>query len=178
VSQHRLLLLGLLQVEAQHGYQLTEAMEGHLSRIADLKKATIYYELKRLEAEGLIAARTEQTEGRPPRRVFAVTESGQTAFASLLRESLREPELPICGSDSALIFLDWLPPAEAAALLTERLAGLKERREALSGTPSHGEGSAVDLVLAHARARADLEIRFTEELLALQSARPEEAMHR
>jgi DNA-binding PadR family transcriptional regulator len=165
LSQNRLLLLGLLQVQDRHGYELMDVVDRQLAAFTNLKKASAYYELNRMAAEGLIAARTEAQEGRPPRRIFAVTPAGQAAFRDLLREALSQPQAESATADMGLMFLDWLPREEAAGLLQTKVAVLAQSLEACRSMPSHGAGSAVDLTTAHLAARLEFEIGWHQSLI-------------
>lgn len=166
MSQTRLLLLGMLQVQGRHGYELMDAVEQQLSIFANLKKASAYYELNRMEAEGLVTARKEEQEGRPSRRVFTVTPAGEAAFGQLLREALRRPGAGVGTADVGLLFLDWLPAEEAAALLAERVAALRESLKACRALPGHRPGTGVYQTMAHLVARLEFEIAWHERLIA------------
>lgn len=171
MEQNRLLLLGLLKAQDQHGYQLVEFVERNLAAMTTLKKGTAYYELKRLEKQRLVSVRVEQDEGRPPRRVYSMTPEGTAAFFALLREALREADPLAPTTDTALMFMDWLPPAEACHLLEERLAGLQQFLQAYQVAPSHGPHSSVDIGIAHAAARLSMEVQWHQELIGRMKAR-------
>lgn len=181
MDQRRLLLLGLLRVQEQHGYQILDFVERNLSRISDLKKATAYYELKRMEKDQLVSVRQEQEGSRPPRRVYSLTPAGEQLFRELLRESLQAADVPTCGSDIGLMFMDSLPPAEVRELLADKVRGLRERLTVYRGAPSHGPGSAVDLAIGHVAARLEAEIALYQGLidrLEGRSAGPAPSGHR
>lgn len=148
-----LLLLGALMVRSGHGYQINDFIER--CNVAELKKPTVYALLDRLEAAGHVSVQTEQEGNRPPRRVYTLTSSGQALFHDLLRENLRTPD-PGTG-DIGLMFLDYLPRAEAVAYLQQRLAGLDAALAATPDVPPHGGHLTVHLALDHQTAlrRAD-----------------------
>ena len=75
--ERELLLLGLLRKREMHGYQLSEFMETHVGIFFDLKKATAYNLLGKMEGKGWVRSREEQEGKRPPRRVFAITLPGR-----------------------------------------------------------------------------------------------------
>ena len=66
--ERELLLLGLLRKREMHGYQLSEFMETHVGIFFDLKKATAYNLLGKMEGKGWVRSREEQEGKRPPRR--------------------------------------------------------------------------------------------------------------
>lgn len=177
MDQHRLLLLGLLKAQEQHGYQIVDFVERNLASVTTLKKAAAYYELRKMEEQALVAVRTEQDEGRPPRRIYRLTPEGEQAFLQLLRESLREVDPLGPSAHVALMFMDWLPPAEAAALLEERVASLKRHCRTYQEAPAHGPGTSIDLAIKHVASRLTMEIAFFEQLIPHLQARPTEGTH-
>lgn len=171
MEHHRLLLLGLLKTQEQHGYQLMDFVERNLSRIANVKKATVYYDLKRLEQERLVTVRMEQDEGRPPRRVYSLTDAGEQAFLEALAENLGQVDCSPSASDIGLMFMDWLPPATVRQRVQEKLKGLRARLEQVRATPSHGKDSAVDLAISYIIARLESDIAWFESLVERLAAK-------
>ncbi|BAU28065.1 PadR family transcriptional regulator [Aneurinibacillus soli] len=147
MEERILLLLGLLKVQSQHGYQINEFIERNLSRITDMKKATAYATLNRLHQDGYISVRTEQEENRPPRKVYSITEKGEMRFWELLRTSLAEVGQMTLPGDIGLMFLDHLPHEEALSYLRARLLKLEEQIEMYANIPYHGPQSSIDLTV-------------------------------
>ncbi|GGJ67880.1 hypothetical protein GCM10008939_10260 [Deinococcus aquiradiocola] len=157
-----LLLLGLLKGQRQHGYQLNEFIERNLGRFTTLKKATAYAALDRLEKNGLIEATTEQSGNRPARRVYGLTETGETQFLDLLRAHLARPEPVAFYGDLGMMFLNQLPRPEVLDLLNERATQIDDQISGLQRVPTHegtlGQGLfGVDLAVSRQLAllRAD-----------------------
>jgi DNA-binding PadR family transcriptional regulator len=149
MDHHALLLLGLLKNQAQHGYQLNDFIEKNLARVTDLKKATAYALLERLRESGLVAVKLEQEGNRPPRKVYAITKSGETEFLELLRTELCNAE-PISSPEStALMFMTELEPDERVACLNTRLEQLELHIKNLEQIPAHK--SAVNFALERQR---------------------------
>ncbi len=74
-------LVALLE-QPSHGFRIAAlfAPNGDLGDIWRIQRPQVYRALEHLEAQGLIAAvRREEGEAGPPRTLFAVTPSGQTA---------------------------------------------------------------------------------------------------
>jgi len=149
VDERSLLLLGMLRIQSQHGYQLNEFIEHNLARVTDMKKPTAYALLDRLEQSGAISSRLEQEGARPPRKVYAITEQGEQLFRTLLRETLAAAQPYVIAGDIGLMFLDALPLAEALALLEQRLAAIREQVAALDQIPAHHLGLGIDLTIEH-----------------------------
>jgi PadR family transcriptional regulator, regulatory protein AphA len=75
-------LLGLLAVQPRSGYELTKAFEADLGRYAwQAGHTSIYPELNRLAAEGLLEVTHEGARGS---RTYAVTDAGRAELRSWL----------------------------------------------------------------------------------------------
>ena len=72
-------LLFLMQQGPAHGYDLVERLREF--RIQEIDPSLIYRALRSMEAEGLITSAwdEEKTQG-PPRRVYTLSEEGQSAL--------------------------------------------------------------------------------------------------
>jgi DNA-binding PadR family transcriptional regulator len=149
MDHNALLLLGLLRTQSQHGYQLFDFIERNLSRITNLKKPTAYAMLDRFYKDGLVDVRVEQEGNRPPRKVFELTESGQTRFLELLQETLSNVAVQNTTGDVGLMFLDQLQPLEQRSCLQKRLSELQVRVNALERVPDHAHGSSVNFAIQH-----------------------------
>lgn len=76
-------LLGFLQERPSYGYDIYQQLKdpnglGHVWR---LKQSKMYALLTKLEEKGYIAAEFEPQDGRPPRKILHLTESGALIFA-------------------------------------------------------------------------------------------------
>ncbi len=85
-----LAILGALDQRSHYGYSLIKHLTG--GNGVELTEGTIYPILARLAREGLISAEWMESRQGPPRKYYALTESGQEAHRvletefSLLRE--------------------------------------------------------------------------------------------
>jgi DNA-binding PadR family transcriptional regulator len=149
MDERTLLLLGMLRVESQHGYQLNEFIEHNLGRVTDMKKPTAYALLDRLEQSGAIISRLEQEGNRPPRKVYTIAEQGERLFRSLLSETLAAAEPYVIAGDVGLMFLDALPLPEALVLLERRLQAVREQIAEIDRVPVHKMGIGIDLAIEH-----------------------------
>lgn len=71
-------LLGLLEVEPRHGYDLKRAYDGRFGHDRPLKPGQVYATLGRLERDGFVAVASTAREGGPDRTTYAVTAEGVT----------------------------------------------------------------------------------------------------
>lgn len=154
-----LLLLGLLTSQDRHGYEMNDFIERQLSCVTDLKKATAYQLLDRLEQHGLIESRLEQHGQRPSRKVYALTPAGHAHFMRLLRAQIRQEEALILPGNVPIMFCEHLPPDELQAALSERMAKLEQRLalyERMMEFPQLTAGVRLALSRIDALTRADL----------------------
>lgn len=145
-----LLLLGLLRREKMHGYQLQEFINRDLEYCTDLKQATAYNLLKRMAGKGWVTTTEEQEGNRPPRTVYQITGQGEEIFQQLLRENLARHTTMRLPDGIGLAFIEAIPPAEAAELLSQRQKAIQEQLTLLQLAHQHGhtQGGLL-LILEH-----------------------------
>jgi DNA-binding PadR family transcriptional regulator len=166
MMERELLLLGLLRRVDMHGYQLHEFINRYMVSCTDLKKPTAYYLLDKLQERGWIAVAREEIgeNNRPPRRVYQVTEAGESAFQRLLRENLTAYHSTTFPGNIGLAFLDTLNRDEALLLLKERQATLSAELTAARSIPVH-EGS-MQFVIDHQIHHLESEVAWLDKVIA------------
>jgi len=87
-------LLGFLQYEPKTGYDLKQTMDKSTNHFWHAKQSQIYSTLKQLEADGLVVSHPEPQESRPDRKVYTITDSGQSAMQSWLQQPVTKRETP------------------------------------------------------------------------------------
>lgn len=70
------LILGALQDGPKHGYAIAKAIEQKGAGVLKLGENQLYPLLHRLEREGHVTAEWQPQEGKPPRKVYALTDAG------------------------------------------------------------------------------------------------------
>ncbi|HUR51699.1 MAG TPA: PadR family transcriptional regulator [Mycobacteriales bacterium] len=75
-------LLGLLEVEPRHGYDLKRAYDARFGHARPLKAGQVYSTLGRLERDGFVAVVATGQVGGPERTTYAVTHEGVTDLNS------------------------------------------------------------------------------------------------
>src|SRR5258708_2302298 len=84
---YELFVLGELMTEPHYGYKLHEIIQRMLGPFHRLSWGTLYPLFRRLEQQGLVTSETEQRpqeEGGPPRKLYHITEAGQSRFLALM----------------------------------------------------------------------------------------------
>lgn len=65
-----------------YGYQLLAELRTRTDAVIDLPEGTVYPALRRLERDGLISGRWDETDGAPRRRYYDLTVRGSRALAA------------------------------------------------------------------------------------------------
>lgn len=79
-----MLILDVLAVAPRHGYGVSQALVA--AGLQPIKGAQLYPALVRLEDEGAIVARWEQSESGPARKVYELTPAGHVRREELAAE--------------------------------------------------------------------------------------------
>lgn len=162
--ERELLLLGLLQKEEMHGYQLHEFIDSFMQTCVDLKKSTAYYLLEKMAKDGYVT-RTEDREGnRPPRRVYHLTEAGEAQLTTLLRQNLAAYLPAKFPGDTGLTFLDNLPTDEAVSLLQQRRHDLAKALEKIEQAPLHT--GSLQFMIEHQQIHLRSELNWLDSVIA------------
>jgi DNA-binding PadR family transcriptional regulator len=162
--EKKLLLLGLLRRQEMHGYQLNEFIDNNLALCTDLKKPTAYYLLDQMSKDGWITAELKQEGNRPPRKVYHLTDTGETAFQGLLHDNLAQ-YLPVnFPGDIGLAFMDWVSPAEVLPLLEEQKHHLQLRLAEVRQIPPHAGSLA--LIFSHQIHHLASELDWLEKIIS------------
>ncbi len=124
-----LAVMALLYERPMHPYEMVSLMRERAKHESiRLRYSSLYSVVESLQREGLIQPLETVREGRRPEKtVYGLTDEGRVEFLSWLRELLSEPVKEYTQFAAGLTFLAGLPPAEAAALLEERVRRLGER---------------------------------------------------
>jgi DNA-binding PadR family transcriptional regulator len=88
-------ILGLLAVEARHGYELLSSFHSNtqLGRVWRMSTSQLYAVLKRLERQGAIVGRAVLVENAPPRTQYRLTELGTTRLMAWLNDPAPSPTI-------------------------------------------------------------------------------------
>jgi DNA-binding PadR family transcriptional regulator len=166
VDDRALLLLGLLRMQSQHGYQLNEFIEHNLVNITDMKKPTAYAILDRLASQKYIDVHIEQEGNRPPRKVYSITESGEKLFFQLLRKNLSESDAVTSAGDIGFMFIHSLKPEEVRTLLEQKLQSLEKIITIFEQVPTNAHEAGVTLAIQRKLFLMRADHQWLQEVLA------------
>ncbi|HTQ10923.1 MAG TPA: PadR family transcriptional regulator [Fimbriimonadaceae bacterium] len=80
------LVLGALWEGPLHGYRISLEIRAKSQEALKMGDNQIYPTLHRLESEGLVIAEWQQQVGKPARKVYSLTKSGQARLIELRKE--------------------------------------------------------------------------------------------
>lgn len=119
-------ILTALAHDESSGYDLAKAFDVSVANYWTASAQQLYRELDKLEADGLVRARTVAQSKRPDKRVFRLTDAGRTA----LREHTRRTPRPMAVRDELLVQVAALESGDPAAIhanVEERLAAFEAK---------------------------------------------------
>ncbi len=122
----RTLCLGVLSRGPASGYEIKKAFEeGPFSHIHATSFGSVYPALNKLSAEGQVTCREQSQDGRPDKKVYAVTPAGREAFEA---ELMKTPGPDKVRSDFLFIlsFAEFLPAKLLGRLIDARIAWYDE----------------------------------------------------
>jgi DNA-binding PadR family transcriptional regulator len=155
-----LTLLGLLEREPSHGYDLKRDYDSYFGRGKQLPFGQVYATLGRLARDGKVVAGAEPGAG-PERKRYAITELGATEFDTWLTQPIEpEPHLQTVLFTKVVLALMLGRPAEAY-LDTQRGAHLQRMRELTE--IKRANGSLMDSLLAdHGLFHLEADLRWID----------------
>jgi DNA-binding PadR family transcriptional regulator len=89
MNKSKLVVLGLLNESAKHGYQIiNDIKDRSMDRWAKINTATIYNTLSKLEEKGFIVAETKKEGKFPERKEYSLTGPGRKETEKLIKKCL------------------------------------------------------------------------------------------
>jgi len=114
-------LLGLIRQQPQYGYDLLQNWSSNLGIIWNVKPASLYAALNKLEQQRLLTSTTMPGEASPKRKVFNLTPAGEEAFLSWMRTPVATPRAFRQEWFARLYFFPQVPQELIHALYTAQL---------------------------------------------------------
>jgi DNA-binding PadR family transcriptional regulator len=155
-----LTLLGLLERESMHGYDLKRDYDAYFGRDKPLSFGQVYATLSRLARDGKVVISEVGPGDGPDRKRYVVTDRGSTEFETWLTEPV-EPEPHLQTVLFAKVVLALLLNRPAAEYLDTQRAAHIGRMRAL--TEIKQSGSLIDALLAdHGLFHLEADLRWIE----------------
>ena len=155
-----LALLGLLEREPSHGYDLKRDYDTYFGRGKPLSASQVYSTLSRLARDGKVVAGDPEPGAGPDRKRYIITELGATEVETWLSEPAEaEPHLQTVLFTKVVLAL-MLGRDAAAYLDAQRAAHLQRMREL---TEVKRSGPLIDKLLAdHAMFHLEADLRWID----------------
>ncbi|MHC5260203.1 PadR family transcriptional regulator [Streptomyces sp. UC4497] len=159
-----LALLGLLERESSHGYDLKRNYDTYFGRGKPLPYGQVYSTLRRLARDGKVAVGESEPGEGPDRKRYVITDSGVTQVEAWLVEPVA-PEQHLQTVLFTKVVLALLLERDAQAYLdTQRAAHMQRMREL---TELRRTGGLVDRLLAdHGLFHLEADLRWIDMTVA------------
>jgi DNA-binding PadR family transcriptional regulator len=165
------LILRFLMRAPAHGYELRKHVEANTGFV--LHNNSLYPALRRFDEAGAVIKTAEPQEGRPPRHVYQITDTG----LELLHDMLAELPADLAGDESEFLcrlsLFALLEPPERIAVLDARDAAVRRRWEHLQKLNERAQAERWGgLVTDELIRRSEAERAWLAELRALAATAP------
>jgi len=129
MTKNELVVLGLLNQEPMHGYQLYHEIEKrYMETWAQVNLASIYNTLDRLKRDQMVEAKKEKPGRMPEREVFHITPKGKKRLSHLVEEALTDHHMPPDNFAVGVAFLFGLSKKKALECLEKKGNCLKKAK--------------------------------------------------
>ncbi len=89
MDRYKLVILGLLNEKAMHGYQMDQVIKHRSMNVwAKVNMASIYNTLTSLEKSGEITVKKKKVGNMPERKIYYITAKGKLQLAALVEKGL------------------------------------------------------------------------------------------
>lgn len=132
--QTKLILLRILSYgkRLMHGYEVKKQLkEWAVGEYAEISYGSIYYNLERMEKEGLVAGETVKDSRRPERKLYGITEKGKAELMKLLRKNYFEIRRGYYPFDIGVSMMPLMPKEVVLEALDKRIRAAEGLMEAL-----------------------------------------------
>jgi DNA-binding PadR family transcriptional regulator len=165
-----LLLLGLLLDRPMHGYELYQQVQAEgIDGWFHLSAAGIYYSLRKLRDQGLVAESRQHRGGSSRKSVYRLTEQGRVAFFEALEHELASEEQTYLEYDLAIYLLNRFPLQRAMPQLEKRREFLAERarqvQRAYVAEQNNGSSPLKLAILDHKRRFLEMETDWLADVV-------------
>lgn len=163
-----LIILGFLKTRPASGYDIKKFIDKDLGIFSQLETSSIYYPLKKMEAEGLIEK--EEVKDRKVRKyIYRITAKGEREFIRLSKKALVSQKRPFIDIDIPLYFLSFLNKKDILPLLRLQLIFLNRVQRWLINKRSDFKKypKNIHLILKHHLDLAITEREFIKEMIGV-----------
>jgi PadR family transcriptional regulator AphA len=176
----RTLCLGILAQQDASGYEIKKAVEeGLFAHFIDASYGSIYPALTQMLADGHVSVSEDNQPGKPPKKVYSITETGKTALRKALHVTPKQDKYKSEFLFQALFKAD-LTPDHLEHVFDEQMttcgASLRRSRNAVSKPrQAQGTSSSMDMVTRYSAPPSTTWKKMRADLLSEQAGKPSDA---
>ncbi|HCG99567.1 MAG TPA: hypothetical protein DE036_07215 [Actinobacteria bacterium] len=130
-------MLGLLTFKPMTGYELKSVFDNSINHFWNAQLSQIYRELGGLEDKGHIVSRVELQHGKPDKKIYSITEEGDSELQRWLESSPKTLSIPMRDELTLRVFFGSRVPAKELIYILQGF--IRERQEALAALRYIGE---------------------------------------
>jgi len=169
----KLVILGFIKKGPCCGYEIRRFIEKELSIFSQVDTTSIYYPLKKMEAEGLVRKKAIK-ENHLKKYIYEITPKGEREFLKLCKNALCSQRRPFIEIDIPLYFLSFLKKEEVIPFIRLHLRflnkvnkWLKEKKKEFRNISEN-----IQLIIEHHIKLVKVEKTFLREILELVKNKP------
>ena len=147
----KLVILGVLSYgnKPMHGYEIKKRLEEWaVGEYAEVSYGSIYYNLERMEKEGLVTAKSVKDSKRPERKLYRLTRKGKAELRRLLRRNYFEIERVYYPFDIGVTMMSLMSRRTVLRALKKRIRFTEEHIEELRREKAELQGKIPFFALA------------------------------
>jgi DNA-binding PadR family transcriptional regulator len=133
-------ILGFVNYEPMTGYDIKKMVDLSVSHFWPAVQSQIYKTLGRMEADGWLTVETIPQEPRPPRKVYAITETGRSELLAWLAAPQPPSEVRLAWLIQ-VFFAGRISDEKVIALLEHQLNIQRRRLQGFSAIPDENRES-------------------------------------
>ncbi len=173
LSDAELMILGLVAEMPRHGYELEQVIEARsLREWSALGFSSIYFVLGKLEKSGLLAAK--KGPGAKGKKIYSLTEAGQTRLVERTEEALRSPRTTYSSLLLGMVHWPVLEKEQALKALADRCDALQQEKQRLQGLRIAQQPlpDYLDTLFDYSLGQLEAELSWTELTLEYMRQKP------
>jgi PadR family transcriptional regulator AphA len=161
----RTLCLGILAQHDASGYEIKKAVEeGLFAHFIDASYGSIYPALTQMLGDGHVSVREDNQPGKPPKKVYSITETGRVALRKALHVTPKQDKYKSQFLFQALFKAD-LAPQHLEHVFEEQLAYLRRELAQVEDCSTQAEpGSGHKFVNGYGHAVLSAAIEYMERM--------------
>jgi len=130
LSNQEIVILAILSETERYGYEIDKILAKKQIRLwSDIAPSSIYAVLNRLYRRGLAASREVGQSGRPPRKLYSISESGRAVLEGALFKSILDDDRVVGRFEIILLVWPMLSSEKKNELLSSYMTLLKTREK-------------------------------------------------